>query len=237
MTTFDPTRLDLSLRPRGEITDLCTFTHAPDLDRFRAFLEHRLARIGAPGVEVSTQRALEHPGDLLLFHDLTRTWIAHARLLSWEVTPHPMLSLERVHHWDVWEVHIAPERLVALRTLTERLRHKRGHADYMRPRVPVRHHRPRNDPAELRARLSGLRYELDRALEAQRHYIQRGEPPAWHLAQLIFTPYHVRKRRDRGLFPVSYYPYREPFDHVVEHCFRWQSAQHFNINTTRFTFL
>ncbi len=237
MTTFDPARFDLSLRPHGQVTGLCPFTHAPDLDRFRACLEHRLAEIGAPDVEVTTRRAPEHPGALLLFHDLTKTWVAHARMISWEIAPHPMLSLERIHHWDIWEVHIAPDRLIALRTLSEKLRRKRRHADYLRPRVPVRHHRPKNDPAELRARLSGLRYELGRALEAQRHYIQRGEPPAWHLAQLIFTPYRARTRPAWSLYPSSTSAYREPFDHVAEHCFRWQSAQHFNIDTTRFTFL
>jgi hypothetical protein len=237
MTTFDPTRFDLALRPHGEISGLCPFVHAPDLARFRAFLEHRLSTIGAPEVHVTTARAPEHPGELLLFHDLNHTWVAHARVLSWEVSAHPMLTLERIHHWDVWEVPIEPARLVALRTLSAKLARKRGHADYLRPRVPIRHHRSRRDPAEMRARISGLRHELDRALDAQRHFIQRGEPPAWHLSQLVFTPYRQRTQRGQDAYPIASYPYREPFDHVAEHCFRWQSAQSFNIDTTRFTFL
>ena len=125
MTHHDPTRRELSISPLEGHEHLFALGDAPDLDVFRRRLNRRLIAIGAPAVHETRRRGVDHPGDSLLFYTPTGAYIATAHPMTWEVAPHPLLTLELVHHWDVRELHIDPVRLSTLRALRAKLARKR----------------------------------------------------------------------------------------------------------------
>ena len=119
MTHHDPTRRELSISPLEGHEHLFALGDAPDLDVFRRRLNRRLIAIGAPAVHETRRRGVDHPGDSLLFYTPTGAYIATAHPMTWEVAPHPLLTLELVRVTDaVWDAFATSEHLSNLADLT-----------------------------------------------------------------------------------------------------------------------